>query len=134
MVRYLLDTNICIYLINGGHPEILARLSQCQLGGVALSSVTVFELQYGISKSKRKEQNKLALLKFLTPFEILDFDAEAAEIAGGIRADLEALGKSIGPYDLLLAAQALKDSVILVTHNLREFERVPHLDLEDWVK
>lgn len=133
MIKYLLDTNICIYLINGQYPEVLARLLQCQPEEVALSSITVFELQYGINKSKRKEENQLSLLKFLAPFEILDFNEEAAGIAGRIRADLEGEGQPIGPYDLLLAAQALKENLILVTHNWREFERISDLALEDWV-
>ncbi len=99
-----------------------------------MSAVTVAELQYGVAKSRQMERNRRALLRFLTPFEILPFDDKDAELFGVLRARLEADGRPIGPYDLELAAQALARGLILVTNNEGEFRRVPGLHVENWTR
>jgi tRNA(fMet)-specific endonuclease VapC len=100
---------------------------------MGISAITVAELMYGIDKSAYPEQNKLALIKFLAPFEILSFSEAAATAYGRIRTDLERQGAPIGAYDLLFAAQALGEGLILVTNNEREFRRIDGLAVENWV-
>lgn len=130
---YLLDTNICIYLIKHQHPQVLNRIKSISPDDVFISSITVAELSYGVEKSQRKEQNRSALLKFLSPFKIISFTEIDAAYFGKIRATLEAKGTPIGAYDLQIAAQALSESFILVTNNVREFERIEDLAIENWV-
>jgi len=129
---YLLDTNICIYQIKGKHKTITHRLREALPAGVGVSVITVSELEYGIEKSERREQNRLALSEFLTPFEILPYDNAAAHCYGSIRADLEKRGWAIGIMDMLIAAHALSLGAILVTNNESEFRRVPSLRIENW--
>lgn len=131
---YLLDTNHCIYLINGKYPEIARRLARQETGSVALSSITTSELWYGVENSARRVQNRAALAKFLLPLEILPFGEDAAQAYGKIRSVLEKAGRAIGAMDLLIAAHALSLSATLVTHNRREFQRVPGLKVEDWTE
>jgi len=132
-VKYLLDTNICIYTINGKSDKIVKKLITCQPGDVAVSSVTIAELRYRAAKSQAFERNNQALDEFLTPLDILDFDNQAAFSYGIIRSNLEKIGKPIGPLDTLIAAQALATQLILVTNNSSEFSRVKGLVVENWL-
>lgn len=135
MRRYLLDTNACVALINGTPPEVRKRFERAAAGGglVLLSSVVSFELWYGVGKSVRKELNTQRLETFLAgPLEWVAFEEQDAREAGAIRAELEAAGKPIGAYDVLLAGQARRLGATLVTSNVREFERVAGLRWEDW--
>lgn len=133
MVR-LLDTNVCIHIIRRRIPEVLRRFERFEVGEIGVSSVTVAELHYGTEKSSRPEQNLEALGKFLLPLEVAAFGPEAAAAYGRIRATLESAGTPIGPLDNLIAAHALSLGVTLVTSNVREFERVPNLQIEDWTE
>ncbi len=132
-MKYLLDTNICIYIIKRKPQQIVARFNTLQLSDVGVSSITVAELEYGACKSQKFDQNKAALQQFLIPLEILVFDLQAAQVYGTIRADLERLGRVIGSLDMLIAAQAKSEGITLVTNNIREFSRIPNLQLENWV-
>jgi len=132
-VRYLLDTNICIYIIKKRPPEVLERLVSLDPEEVGVSSITVAELEYGVAKSSRPRQNQEALLNFLAPLQILAFDDQAAQHYGKIRAYLERKGQTIGAMDLLIAAHARSLSLTLVTNNEKEFSRVPGLTVENWV-
>ena len=133
MIRYMLDTDICIYLIKEKDPLLKLKLYDKGIGCCAISSITLAELANGVQKSRKVEQNKLALGLFLTPFELLPFSTEAAFIYGIIRQQLELSGKIIGGYDLLIAAHALADGLTLVTNNTAEFSRVDGLHVENWV-
>ena len=132
--RFMLDTNACIHLINRGpQVEMLAgRIGQYGRDQVLVSSITVAELEFGIAKSSRGEQNRIRFDLFLAQFEIAPFDGRAASFYGPLRVSLQAIGKSIGPLDTLIAAHSLALATSLVTHNTREFERVPGLCIEDW--
>ena len=132
MIAFLLDTNMCIYLIKGQPAQALARLQSLEIATVGISSITLSELEYGVSKSSRPEQNKLALLEFLAPLEVLPYDDAAAARYGPIRALLESQGRPIGPLDTLIAAHALALGCTLVTNNEREFSRIPSLAVENW--
>ncbi len=129
---YLLDTNICAYIINNRPPHVRERLVVSSAEVVGVSSLTVAELRYGADRSSRPAQNHESLAAFLTPLGIYDFGAEAAAAYGGVRTDLERRGVPIGPLDTLIAAHALSLGAVLVTNNTREFERVPELRLENW--
>lgn len=131
-MRNMLDTNICIYLIRKKPPEVLQKFKGYSVGEVGLSSITVAELRYGVQKSQYPEQNQRALEQFLVPLVIADFDHQAAEVYGRIRAVLERQGTRIGPLDTLIAAHALSLDVTLVTNNIREFSRVPALKVANW--
>jgi tRNA(fMet)-specific endonuclease VapC len=132
-MKALRDTNICIYLIKEHPPAIRRRFANFAPGEIGVSAVTIAELQDGVEKSAAKERNKAALAAFLLPFEYLPFDAEAAQTYGAIRTGLERKGLPIGPLDLLIAAQAVSRNLLLVTHNLREFKRIPNLQCESWM-
>ncbi len=132
-MRYLLDTNICIYIIKKKPKKIFDKFSEISPVDVGISSVTVSELQFGVHKSLYVDRNREALFKFLLPLDIVDYDNNAAETYGKIRTDLEKKGKVIGAMDLLIAAQALSRDLSLVTNNQREFSRVVGLSLENWV-
>jgi len=129
---YLLDTNTCIFLKNKKPEHVLARLKAAIDDGVFLSSISVAEMQFGVYGSQNIEKNRISLTEFLAPFEILDFDDNDAEQFGKLRSELKKRGKIIGPYDMLIAAQALTRDLILVTNNTDEFGRVTGLKLEDW--
>jgi len=132
-MKYLLDTNICIYIIKK-HPEnVLKKFKSLKLGEVGISSITLAELMYGVYKSQHQQKNKSALQEFILPLEIKPFNDEAAEHYGMIRAHLEKEGKLIGALDLMIAAQAQSLHTTLVTNNKKEFMRVPKLKIEDWV-
>jgi len=130
---YLLDTNICIYLIKRRPPQVLERFRRCAVGDIGLSTVTLAELQYGVAKSLFPAQNQQALDAFTLPLEVVAFDAAAAVAYGPVRAALERQGTPIGALDLLIAAHALSLGVTLVTNSPREFSRVPGLRVENWV-
>ncbi|MGV9141662.1 MAG: type II toxin-antitoxin system tRNA(fMet)-specific endonuclease VapC [Promethearchaeota archaeon] len=133
-MEYLLDTNICIYIIKKRPGKVLDKFNTLSLGDVAISSITLAELHYGIMKSSNPKKNQEALDKFLTPLEILDFDYFATIDYGKIRADLEKKGTPIGPLDTLIAAHAKSQKLTLVTNNEKEFKRIPDLKIENWVK
>jgi tRNA(fMet)-specific endonuclease VapC len=131
---YLLDTNVCIDLIKG-RSAIRARFQLAATEGISLfvSSVSTFELWYGVEKSDRQQVNRKLVESFLAgPLQVLSFDEEDAERAGEIRSVLELQRKMIGPFDTLIAGQALRQKLILVTANTREFSRVKGLELENW--
>jgi len=134
MNKYLLDTNICIYLIKKKPKKILERLKTIHIFTVGISSITLSELEYGVEKNQQPNKNRLALIEFITPFEIYNFNDVAAKKYGEIRAVLEKKGKVIGPYDMLIAAHAKALNQILVTNNEREFNRISGLKVENWVK
>jgi len=132
---FCLDTNIIIHAINRRRPEFATRISEeLQAGRTLLVPAIVrFELEYGLAKSQRREANQAILATLLARgFEQPAFDLDDAAEAGDIRAALEAKGAPIGPYDLLIAAQARRRGAALVTLNRREFERVPGLIVTDW--
>ncbi len=129
---YLLDTNICIYAINMRSKSVVEKVRQRSVDEIAISSVTVAELEYGLQKSSRKNTTREALVEFLAPFSIIDFTSLDATEYGKIRAFLEEKGTPIGAYDLQLAAQALARDLTLVSNNEREFSRIPRLKLENW--
>ena len=133
-MKYMLDTNICIYLIKHQPREVIEKFQEIAPGEISVSTVTVAEMMYGVEKSQYKEKNQAALQAFLTPLEIVDFDFAAAQQYGAVRAYLEKTGKPIGAYDLMIAAQALSLGLILVTNNVQEFERIPGLAVENWVE
>jgi tRNA(fMet)-specific endonuclease VapC len=132
-MRYLLDTNICIYLIKKRPPGVLERFRENSPQDVGISTITFFELQYGVEKSQYRQRSEDALAKFLLPLNLIDLDRFAAEEAAAIRAHLEKKGKSIGPYDLLIAGLARSRDLTLVTNNTREFERIVGLRIENWI-
>jgi len=136
-VDYLLDTNACIALINGDPATVRTRLHKATDGGahVLVSSVAVFELWYGVAKSTRQEFNRKRLETFLSgPILVLAFEDADARVAGSVRAALEASGKPIGAYEVLMAGQALRHQVTLVTANVSEFSRVKGLAWQDWAR
>ena len=133
-MEYLLDTNICIYLIKKRPDKVLDKFKTLSPGDVAISSITLAELTYGIMKSSNPKKNQEALDKFLTPLELLNFDFIATIEYGKIRAFLEKNGMPIGPLDTLIAAHAKSQKMTLVTNNEREFKRIPNLKLENWAK
>lgn len=131
---FLLDTNICIYIIKKKPEIVLERFRELPLGSVGLSAITLAELEYGIRKSGSPDRNLEALSQFLVPLDIKDFDYNATVQYGKIRAELEKAGTPIGPLDTLIAAHALSLNVTLVTNNEREFKRVAGLKIENWAK
>lgn len=136
-MNYLLDTNACIALINGKPVSVRARFAKAVDAGaqVLVPAVAIFELWYGVAKSARAEANAQAVETFLAgPVRLLAFEEEDARRAGAVRAALEMVGKPIGAYDVLIAGQALRHKLTLVTANAREFGRVKGLVWEDWGK
>jgi tRNA(fMet)-specific endonuclease VapC len=131
-MKYLLDTNICIYLIKQKPHHVLQKFQTHSVSEIGVSAITVAELQFGAQKSQRPAQNQRALEQFLIPLLIVNFDYNAATAYGYIRAALEAQGTPIGPLDLLIAAQAASLDLTLITNNIKEFSRVAHLKLENW--
>lgn len=131
-MRFMLDTDICIYAIKQRPPEVLAALRTHEAQGIGISAISVAELEFGVAKSGSM-RNQQALGQFLLPLEIADFDRVAAARYGRLRAELEAAGTPIGPLDTQIAAHALALGVTLVTHNTREFSRVPALKWVSWV-
>lgn len=131
-MKYMLDTNICIYIIKKKPEWIAEKFSECKVGDVCISSITLAELEYGVCKSSSPIKNKLALMVFLSGIEIVSFDSRAAIEYGNIRADLEKKGTPIGANDLLIASHARALDLTLVTNNVKEFNRVEGLKIENW--
>ena len=131
-MKYMLDTNICIYLIKQRPPKVLRHFKSHTVGDIGISSITLAELRYGVSKSQRIEKNQQALDEFILPLEIADFDEKAAQEYGAIRAELERAGKPIGSMDMLIGAHAHALGVTLVTNNTKEFRQVKNLKMTDW--
>ena len=130
-MKYMLDTNICIYAIKNDS-QVLAKLSQHINEGLYISAVVKAEIEYGIHKSANYEKNRMAFERFLKNISVLPFDESAAKEYGEIRAQLEQLGKPIGGNDLFIAAHCRTLNYVLVSHNLKEFSRVKNLKIEDW--
>lgn len=128
----MLDTNICIYLMNSKDEKLLTKFKEHQ-DDLKISSITLGELQYGVYHSSRVEQNAIALLNFLALIEVVNFDDNAALEYGKVRAYIKSIGKPIGPLDMLIAGHALSLDETLVTNNVKEFIRVPNLKIENWV-
>ncbi|MEJ5261670.1 MAG: type II toxin-antitoxin system VapC family toxin [Ignavibacterium sp.] len=134
MIKYLLDTNICIYIINKKPESVIKKILQLKPGDIAISSISLAELYYGAYKSLNFTKNLVALQEFLIPFKILEFNNDDAFVYGKIRKDLEAKGKIIGAMDLLIASIALSRRLVLVTNNTREFSRINELAVENWAE
>jgi tRNA(fMet)-specific endonuclease VapC len=133
-MRYILDTNICIYIIKHKPPRVFEKFSNLIPGSVGISIITFSELHYGVRKSMFPEKNQLALNQFLIPLEIFEFNLDAGIEYGKIRASLEKAGTPIGPLDTLIAAHAKSLNLILVTNNEKEFQRVDGLEISNWLK
>ena len=131
-MRYMLDTNICIYAIKHKPEQVFIRLQEHDPAEICISSVTYAELVHGVEKSKAIEKNRVALAVLLANIEIMVFDSSAAESYGKIRAALEKAGAPIGPLDMMIAGHAKALGHTLVTNNTKEFERVTGLKLENW--
>jgi tRNA(fMet)-specific endonuclease VapC len=134
MIRYLLDTNICIEMIRGRTEAVVLHLRECEPGEVAISTITLAELRHGAAKSSDPARNTIALAEICATLQILPFDDFAAAAYGRIRTELERQGTPIGPYDMLIAAHAAALGCVLVTNNEREFRRIPSLTVENWTK
>lgn len=133
-MRYMLDTNICIYSIKHKPEQVFLRLQEHDPSDICISSVTYAELVHGVEKSQAVEKNRLALALLLANIEILNFDAAAAESYGKIRADLEKQGTPIGPLDMMIAGHAKSLNYTVVTNNTKEFNRVKGLKSENWAE
>ena len=129
---YLLDTNICIFAIKKKSEILLHRIKENSKLEIFISALTIAELEFGIEKSLQKDNNRIALIKFVSIFNILPFDDQDAISYGKLKAQLVKAGKIIGPIDMLLAGQAISKNLILVTNNTNEFQRVSNLHIEDW--
>jgi len=129
---YLLDTSICIFAINKRSTIVLEKIRKKSGKGIYISSLTIAELEYGVENSTQIENNRIALLKFISIFNIINFDDSDAIHYGKLKAKLKKDGRMIGPIDMLLAAQALGKDLIFVTNNVDEFSRVDGLRIEDW--
>jgi tRNA(fMet)-specific endonuclease VapC len=130
---YLLDTNICIYAIKKKSPQILDKIAKNIKNGIFISSLTIAEMEFGISNSMYPERNRVSLLEFLTIFNILDFCEKDAIPYGMIKTHLKRSGDIIGPIDMLLAAQAISNNLIMVTNNTKEFKRVDSIKIQNWI-
>ncbi len=134
MISFMLDTNICIYIIKKKPDHVLERLKNSPVSKIGISTIVISELEYGAERSSRPDRNRIALIEFLAPFEILSYNDMAARRYGGVRAHLERQGTPIGSMDMLIAAHALALDCTLITNNEREFRRVPSLKIENWAK
>lgn len=130
---YMLDTNICIYIIKQKPRSVIEKLREKIEEGIAISSITLAELEYGVACSERQEKNQEALAQFLSLPIVLPFAEKAAAHYGIIRAALRRRGTPIGPLDELIAAHAMACGLVLVTNNIKEFKRIPGLMLDNWV-
>lgn len=133
-MRYMLDTNICIYSIKHKPEKVFLHLQEHSPAEICISSMTYAELMYGVEKSQAVEKNRLALALLLSGIEIMDFDAAAAECYGKIRAELEKKGTSIGSLDMMIAGHVMSLDYVLVTNNMKEFKMVQDLMLENWAE
>ncbi len=133
-MTYFLDTNICIYALKGLYPKIQAHIESHVPSEIGIPSIVLAELYYGAAKSTVREKVNLSLQEFIAPLHIVAFDSRSAMAYGTIRAELESVGRVIGPNDLIVAATALGNGGTLVTHNVKEFSSVPGLRIEDWTE
>ncbi len=133
MIRFMLDTNTCIYIIKQKPAKVIERFRQTEVSQIGISSITLSELQFGVAKSSRPEQNQIALTQFVAPLEIMAYDDGAAQYYGDLRAGLERAGAPIGAMDMLIAAHALSLDCILITNNQKEFARIPNLKIDNWI-
>ncbi len=133
-MKYMLDTNICIYAIKNRPEQVLEHIKDNMEYGMCISSITLAELEHGVAKSAFSEKNRAALTKFLTILEVLPFDDSAAREYGEIYADLQKQGTPIGMMDALIAGHSRSKGLTLVTNNVREFKRVPGLYIENWAE
>lgn len=131
-MKYMMDTNICIYAIKNKSESVIRKILSQNPEDLCISVVTYAELMHGVEKSQAVEKNRIAMSLFLSAITVLDFDGEAAEAYGQIRAELERKGTPIDPMDLLIAGHARSQGLILVINNTREFARVTGLRIEDW--
>ena len=131
-MKYMLDTNICIYLIKHHPAKVIRHFRSHAVGDIGISSITLAELRYGVSKSQHVEKNQQALDEFVLSLEIADFDEKAAGEYGAIRAELERAGKPVGSMDMLIGAHAHALGATLVTHNTKEFKQIKNLKIADW--
>ena len=131
-MKYLLDTNICIYVIRQKPQKVFERFKRHRVGEIGISAITYSELCFGVANSAAPERNQLALTEFLAPLEVLPYLPDVAPTYGRVRADLVRHGKPIGPLDTLIAAHALHLGAVLVTNNAAEFSRVSLLKIENW--
>lgn len=132
-MKYMLDTNIIAYAKNKRPESVLRRLQEHDPSDMCISAITMAELEYGVFHSSKPEQNRLALLMFLSEMEVVPFDSDAAREYGDIRHELTVQGKLIGANDMLIAAHARSLGLTIVTNNGREFERVSRLKVENWI-
>jgi len=133
MIKYMLDTNTCIYIIKRKPKKVIERFKRTDVSQIGISSITLSELLYGASKSSKPEQNQIALSQFVAPLEILPYDDGSAQYYGDLRAGLEKQGTPIGSLDMLIAAHALSLNCTLITNNKKEFIRIPKLKIDNWV-
>lgn len=135
-MKYLFDTNICIYLINNKYEYLKKKVEETGIEEIAISTITIAELEFGIAKSKSpyKQENRIALMEFLLPFKFLPFEQIDAYEYALIRNDLQCSGKIIGNMDILIGAQAVANDLILVTNNVKEFQRINKIQVENWVE
>ena len=133
-MKYMLDTNICIFAIKHKPDVVIKKILSLEPEELCISAITYAELMHGVEKSMAVGRNRVALSLFLSPITILDFDGQAADEYGRIRAALEKKGTPIGPMDMLIASHAKAEGLILVTNNTREFNRVEGLVVEDWTQ
>jgi tRNA(fMet)-specific endonuclease VapC len=134
MIKLMLDTNMCIYIIKQKPKKVIDKFRKLSFSEVAISSIVLSELEFGVVKSTQPAQNRLALTQFLAPLEILAYNDIAAFYYGKIRAHLQKMGTPIGSLDLLIAAHTLSVGCSLVTNNESEFQRVPRLKILNWAK
>jgi len=133
-MRYLIDTNISIYIMNQRDQSLIQRFKKIPVGEICISSITLSELSYGVYKSSSVTKNKQRLKEFLMLFQILSFNNKSAEIYGQIRSQLEKKGQTIGSFDMLIASHAISEDLVLVTNNDKEFKRIKNLKIENWLK
>ncbi|KAF0143544.1 MAG: PilT protein domain-containing protein [Nitrospirae bacterium] len=131
-MKFMLDTNTCIYIIKQKSPQVLKHFKAYSVGEIGISSITLAELRFGVEKSQYIQKNQEALDAFILPLEIADFDEKAAKAYGEIRAEIEKAGNPIGSMDMMIGAHALSLGLTLVTNNTREFRKIKHLKVTDW--
>jgi tRNA(fMet)-specific endonuclease VapC len=133
-IQYLLDTNICIYVIQTKSSKVITRFKECDINEIGISTITMAEMEFGICGCIRIDEAMQGFLNFVTPLEIVDFTSADAHEYGKIRHHLKQIGKPIGGTDLMIAAQAISRDIILVTNTEKEFSRVPGIKIENWSK
>ena len=133
-MKFMLDTNTCIYIIKRKPADVIERFYQTKISQIGISSITLSELLYGVSKSSKPEQNQMALMQFVAPIEVSPYGDQAALCYGDLRTHLEKQGTPIGALDMLIAAHALSIDCTLVTNNVKEFIRIPLLKIDNWAK